>query len=196
MMRGDILSLQYGLLGLLCYQDGSGYDMAKMFEGSLNFFWHAQSSQIYREFSRMEENGWVICESIIQDGRPNKKVYSITDSGREEFAKWLSEAAIELENPHNAMLMRVFFGANDPDATLKLLIKVRDKCKNDIEQYLPSTSEDANTYAGNVKDGQYKMKYWLMTQEFVTMQKMAMIEWAERNIARLEEDINKERTLK
>ena len=186
------MSLPYGLLGLLGYQDGSGYDMAKMFEGSLNFFWHAQSSQIYREFSRMEEKGWVTCKNIVQDGRPNKKVYSITDSGREEFARWLSEATLELENPHNAMLMRVFFGANDPDATLELLIKVRDQCIKDIETKRPKTSQDANTYADITENGQQKLKYWLMTQEFVTMQKMAMIEWAERNIARLEEDISKE----
>ncbi len=190
------MSLPYGLLGLLQYQDGSGYDMAKMFEGSLNFFWHAQSSQIYREFARMEEKGWVTCQSIIQDGRPNKKVYSITDAGREEFARWLSEAELEPENPHNVVLMRVFFGSGDPAATLSIMKKVRDKCKSDIEQYLPLTSKNASEYAEITEDGQRKMKYWLMTQEFVTMQKTAMINWAERNIARLEEEINKEGTPK
>lgn len=180
------MSLPYGLLGLLSYQDGSGYDMAKMFEGSLNFFWHAQSSQIYREFSRMEEKGWVTCKSIVQDGRPNKKVYSITDTGREELSTWLSEASLELENPHNAMLMRVFFGANDPDATLKLLIKFRDQCKEDIAIKRPKTSQNANTYANMTEDGEQKLEYWLMTRDFVTMQKKAMIEWAEHCIAHLE----------
>ena len=188
------MSLPYGLLGLLHYQDGSGYDMAKMFEGSLNFFWHAQSSQIYREFSRLEEKGWVTCQSIIQDGRPNKKVYSITNAGREEFARWLSEESLEFENPHNAVLMRIFFGSDSPKATLALLKKVRDKCKSDIEQYLPATSQNASAYAEITSDGQRKMKYWLMTQEFVTMQKTAMIDWAERNIARLEQDMSKEGT--
>lgn len=188
------MSLPYGLLGLLHYQDGSGYDMAKKFEGSLNYFWHAQSSQIYREFSRMEEKGWVSCQSIIQDGRPNKKVYSITDAGREEFARWLSEAALELENPHNAVLMRVFFGSGDPKATLKLLKKIRDQYRNDIATYRTKTTQDANEYATITENGRRELKYWLMTQECVTMQKTAMIDWAERCIAQLEEDENKEKT--
>lgn len=186
------MSLPYGLLGLLSYQDGTGYDMAKMFEGSLNFFWHAQSSQIYREFSRMEEKGWVSCESIVQDGRPNKKVYSITESGRDEFTRWLSEAEFELVSPHNSMLMRVFFGANDPDATLLLLKKVRDQCKKDIATKHPEASQNASAYAEITKDGQLQQKYWLMTRDFVTMQKKATIEWVERCIAHLEGKIGED----
>ena len=72
------MSLPFGLLGLLTYQDSTGYDLTKLFEESLNNFWHAQSSQIYRELERMERKGWVTSRNIIQDKRPNKRVYSIT----------------------------------------------------------------------------------------------------------------------
>ena len=184
------MSLPFGLLGLLNYQDLTGYDLTKMFEGSLNFFWHAQSSQIYRELGRMEKLGLVASRNIIQDGRPNKRLYSITDAGRKEFIEWLSDAKVEFENPHHAVLMRVFFGSDDPEATLELMIKIRDQCKKDIATNRPKASLNADAYATIAKDGQKKLKYWLMTRDFVTMQKKAMIEWAENCISQLEKEEN------
>lgn len=40
------MSLSYGLLGLLNYFPMSGYDLKKIFDDSINFFWAAQTSQI------------------------------------------------------------------------------------------------------------------------------------------------------
>jgi len=122
------MSLQHGLLGLLKYESRTGYELTKIFEASLNHFWHAQSSQIYRELNRMEDKGWVASKSIIQDKRSNKRVYSITEDGRTVLIEWLRGNALLFENPHDPMLIRVFFGASAPDVTLDLLKKCRDIC--------------------------------------------------------------------
>ncbi len=182
------MTLQYGLLGLLTYQDATGYDLSKLFRGSLNFFWHAQNSQIYRELGRLEERGLVVSRNVIQSDRPNKKVYSITDLGRKEFSDWLSEAKVEIENPHIAMLMRVFFGSDDPEATIKLLRDFRDQTRVSIGVKRPQAQKNAAAYAHIAKGGEEKSKYWLMTMDFVTMQKLAMIEWAENCISQLKKE--------
>ena len=49
--------LKYGILGLLNYQDMTGYEVMEVFRDSLRFFWSAQTSQIYREMQGMEKNG-------------------------------------------------------------------------------------------------------------------------------------------
>jgi len=47
----------------------------------LEFFWQARHSQIYPELARLEEKGLVTHQVVEQQDRPDKKVYSVTDSG-------------------------------------------------------------------------------------------------------------------
>ncbi|MDR0221438.1 MAG: PadR family transcriptional regulator, partial [Lachnospiraceae bacterium] len=85
------MSLKHGLLGLLSYGRMTGYELDKAFKDSLNFFWQAQTSQIYRELKAMEKAGWLTSEIVFQTSKPNKKLYAITDSGRLEFHRWIAE---------------------------------------------------------------------------------------------------------
>ena len=73
--------LKHGILGLLSYGSMSGYDISRTFKDSLNYFWTAQTSQIYRELQTLKEKGWANNEIVEQKGKPDKKVFSITESG-------------------------------------------------------------------------------------------------------------------
>ena len=59
--------LKHGILGLLNYGDMSGYEIREVFKDSLNYFWTAQTSQIYRELGVLEKNGWIVKQTIEQD---------------------------------------------------------------------------------------------------------------------------------
>ena len=39
----------------------------------------------------MEDDGWVHVDAIAQRGRPDKKVYDVTDAGRAELTRWIAE---------------------------------------------------------------------------------------------------------
>lgn len=185
------MSLPFGLLGLLSYNDSTGYDLTRMFEDSLNNFWHAQSSQIYRELKRMEEQGLVSSRSIIQDGRPNKRLYSITGDGRRELARWLGEGRLEYENPHFSMLMRVFFGADAPEATLALLKACKNQCENIIEANCAKNQKSIESYSSLINNGRERSKYWAMTLDLSIREAKATIEWAESCITQIEEEVAK-----
>jgi len=185
------MSLSLGLLGLLTYEDSTGYDLAKVFDDSLNNFWHAQSSQIYRELKRMEDAGWVSSQHVIQEGRPNKRIYSITDAGRDELAKWLTDGNSPSENPHQAILLRVFFGAEAPEATLALLRDFRDRCQAAFDANCAGIRRNIDSYATLVDDGQAKSKYWEMTLDFGMAMNRAMAEWANTCIAKIEQEVSK-----
>ena len=83
------MSLRHGILGLLNYYDMSGYDLMKLFESSLSYFWHVRTSQIYLELNKMTEDGLVISKTYVQDSRPNKKIFTITENGKNELKNWL-----------------------------------------------------------------------------------------------------------
>ncbi|MBI3213845.1 MAG: PadR family transcriptional regulator [Mycobacterium sp.] len=84
------MALPHAILVSLCEQTGSGYELARRFDRSIGYFWSATHQQIYRTLRTMEDDGWVLVNPVIQQGRPDKKVYSVSDIGRLELARWIS----------------------------------------------------------------------------------------------------------
>ena len=73
-------------LGILSLGDATGYEIKKIgAEGSFSFFSEASYGSIYPALGKLMEEGLVTCRAMAQDKRPDKKVYSLTESGREEL---------------------------------------------------------------------------------------------------------------
>ena len=69
-------------LGILSFGDATGYEIKKMAEeGLFSHFVEASYGSIYPALTRMTEEGLLTCRSESQDGKPDKKVYSITEAG-------------------------------------------------------------------------------------------------------------------
>jgi DNA-binding PadR family transcriptional regulator len=85
------MALEHAILVSLTERAGSGYELARRFDRSIGFFWAATHQQIYRVLRRMDEAGWVTRTEVAQDGRPDKKVYRVSATGREELTRWLAE---------------------------------------------------------------------------------------------------------
>ena len=104
--------LKYGVLGLLSYGDMTGYEIMAIFRDSLAFFWNASTSQIYRELQHLEDRGLATSCVQEQDGRPNRRVYSITEAGRGELSCWLDcgeDGALSDLRMRFPLLLRLFF---------------------------------------------------------------------------------------
>ena len=82
------MSIKFAILVALSDGPKSGYDVAKHFEQSVGFFWHARHSQIYRELGKLRDKQWAVSNEIAQTGKPNRVVYSITDAGRDALRAW------------------------------------------------------------------------------------------------------------
>jgi len=85
------VALPHAILVSLCEQSGSGYELAHRFDRSIGYFWRATHQQIYRTLRVMEDDGWLSATLIVQRGRPDKKVYTVSDAGRAELARWIAE---------------------------------------------------------------------------------------------------------
>jgi|EndMetStandDraft_7_1072992.scaffolds.fasta_scaffold82356_2 DNA-binding PadR family transcriptional regulator len=85
------VALPHAILVSLSEQAGSGYELAHRFDRSIGFFWSATHQQIYRTLRAMENDGWVAATPVVQQGRPDKKVYTVADAGRVELARWIAE---------------------------------------------------------------------------------------------------------
>lgn len=77
-------------LSVLYEGEATGYDIRRMCtEGEFAYFIEASFGSIYPALAKLEEDGLVTSRTVPQDGKPARKVYSITDEGREAFAEEL-----------------------------------------------------------------------------------------------------------
>ncbi len=84
------MNTQTLILAILNTTDASGYEIKKYAsEGSFSYFVDISYGSIYPTLSRLEADRLVVGETQSQDGKPDKKVYSITDAGRDEFVNAL-----------------------------------------------------------------------------------------------------------
>src|SRR5256885_12604547 len=103
------MSLKHALLGLLTYHPMTGYEVKQFFDSSVQHFWNAELSQIYPTLKALEEQQFVEKHVEVQENRPNRKIYEITEAGRAEFARWarVSQPPADLRDP---FLIKAFFG--------------------------------------------------------------------------------------
>ena len=85
------MSLENALLGLLNHKPMTGYDLKKILDHPMGFFWAAQMSQIYRGLNTLEEKGLVKSEVEPQEKRPDRKVDQLTKEGKETLLNWLNK---------------------------------------------------------------------------------------------------------
>ncbi|KAB7739337.1 hypothetical protein F2P47_12970 [Parvibaculum sedimenti] len=71
------------LLSVLMSGPATGYDIKKVLENEVSEVVDVTISNIYPALNELAAEGLVSCERVEQENRPNKKVYAITDAGRE-----------------------------------------------------------------------------------------------------------------
>ena len=177
--------LKHGILGLLNYGSMTGYDIVHIFKDSLSYFWQAQTSQIYRELQTIKKNGWATDETIPQEGKPDKKVFTITESGKEELKRWLTDDSVEfgLRSP---LMMKTFFRG---ELSIDENIDYFEKLQNESYAFaykMSVTPPDTEKYAGMINDPM-KALYWKMIMEYGMMYSKMYRQWIEKCIRQLEE---------
>lgn len=149
------MALKYALLTLLAREPLSGYDLLTYFDGSVGFVWHATHPQIYGELERLRGEKLVSQKLVVQTGRPNKKVYSITPKGTQELLQWVATPAPE-KTMKDGMLLRAFsYGRIAPDVAVARLEEYRARHAERLARYrelteLVSASTDAAARLGSL----------------------------------------------
>ncbi|MBD0384000.1 PadR family transcriptional regulator [Paenibacillus sedimenti] len=103
------------ILGILMDGTKSGYDIKKDFETVFSYFYDASFGSVYPALKVMEKEELIVKETVIQEGKPNKHVYAVTDKGREAFHAYLRSPVTE-DIVRSDISTRLFFGQHaEPD---------------------------------------------------------------------------------
>ena len=82
------MALGDAILVCLTERPMTGYELAKTFDASIGYFWRADHQQIYRELARLRDRGHIQGREVVQSGKPNKLVYTLTSEGRVALRHW------------------------------------------------------------------------------------------------------------
>ena len=136
------MALDHAILVSLLEKPGSGYELARRFERSIGYFWTATHQQIYRVLKRMESDGWVDVRDVPQQGRPDKKEYSVAGPGRDALSLWLHEP-IEPESVRHDLAVKIRGAAfDDPAALISEVQRHRQAHTARLAHYLAGEARD------------------------------------------------------
>src|ERR1044072_380525 len=91
--EGGPMALRHAVLAALLDEELSGYQLVKAFDLGVANFWHAQPQQVYAELTRLEKDGLITGREVVQDPRPNKRLFQVTDAGLAELDRFAATAA-------------------------------------------------------------------------------------------------------
>ncbi len=101
------------ILGMLMESPMTGYQLKQKFAMSFSFFSGLSYGSIYPALKKMAENGLITLTVEHRDGTPDRKVYTITDAGREAFLHSLT-GPMMLDRNRSNFLTRLFFYSHLP----------------------------------------------------------------------------------
>lgn len=149
-------TLKYAILGLVCREPITGYDITKEFNNNkLANFWYAKHSQVYPELSRLLDEGSLTCEVMIQGEKMEKKLYSITELGKKELMEWLLEDEPLGPTPKDVFRLRTYFSD----------FMSRDELKTHLLSQIDK-HEAKREYLKNIMLSNYPSCPGLMSKEF------------------------------
>jgi PadR family transcriptional regulator AphA len=112
-------------LAVLSKGEASGYEIKKAFEeGPFAHFQTASFGAIYPALARLTEDGMVTHTEHAQDGRPDKKLYRLTPSGKEALLATL-EISPGPDQIRSDLLFLLFFAEHLAPTRIVKLIDAR-----------------------------------------------------------------------
>ena len=175
------MALEHAILVALAERAGTGYELARRFDKSIGQFWTATHQQIYKVLGRMEADGWLAGTHVAQDGRPDKKVYELTDAGRAELAEWLSRPAAP-EATRSELAVKIRGAAyGDAGAVLAEVRRHRELRAQRLEAYLANEKRE---FPDPTRLRGARLHQWLVLRGGITLER-GLIDWYDDVLAGL-----------
>lgn len=109
------------ILGILQNEPRTGYEINEIIKNQLSHFFDGTYGMIYPTLKKLENDGLVEKKQVLQDGKPNKNIFSITKKGEQAFQSAMLEP-LEKEIFKSDFLLKMYFSRGLTDQTTYNLI--------------------------------------------------------------------------
>jgi DNA-binding PadR family transcriptional regulator len=171
------------LLGVLSLKPMSGYEIRQMMEQSTANFWSESFGQIYPALKSMLADDLVeiVAEAKITQNAKGRKVYRITQAGRDRLRAWLEVPARPQVN-RDELLLKVFFGDQaEPGVIAAQVQRSRERFEADLERYQATQRKIEALYGDHPA-----MPYWRMTVRYGQAEARMVMAWCDETLKQLQ----------
>ena len=118
--------MRFPLLALLAQGPAHGYELKQALEQRFGAVLPPlNAGQIYTTLSRLQRDGLVDDDAVAQNGRPNKRVYRLTDAGQAELRTWVQDSTPQTRLKDDFFIKLVLARAAGIADPLELIAKQR-----------------------------------------------------------------------
>ena len=169
-----------------------GYEIKQVMDGSTSFFWQAKLSQIYQTLKSLEEEGLVISEIENQNEKPDRKRYTITNLGQDEFNTELNNPLKEISPKKDDLLLKLFFSASKPKKEIQSeLLYMKKLHEQQLKIYQTETKEIIQNAKKNDKCKPNDALLWEATRRLGEMYEETYIRWIDETNQIIERNFKK-----
>lgn len=171
--------IRFIILGLLNIKPMSAYDFDKILSNSIKSFYDIKQSHVYIEFKKLEADGFLASETIVTEANRTKKVFHITEKGKEFFHdknNSLDKAPERYLDIRALFLVRMFFGEFlDDESNINFLQSLKTQTIHKIKETKDKQAiiENAPSKHSNIRN----KWYWNSTAEFGLSFYRLLLEW-------------------
>lgn len=95
------------ILGLLLLSSRTIYQLRERIDKGLHLMYSSSMGSIQAGIKKLQQGGYIRFEEVVENGK-YKKIYSITEAGRQHFLAWVN-SPIEMQNIKIPELVKVYF---------------------------------------------------------------------------------------
>lgn len=145
MSRGQprLTTTSYAILGLLCLDEWSAYELARQMERSLRFIWPRAQSAIYLEPAKLVDAGYASMRVVAAGPSRTKSAYQATPAGRRAFRAWLGQPSAPPQFESEAFVRFMFAD----QGSLEDLRRVLDDLTAHVDTLQEQLAAIATSYA-------------------------------------------------
>jgi PadR family transcriptional regulator AphA len=159
----------------------SGYDIRKFVQENIGYFWKESYGQIYPMLKRMAAQGLVEARIERTNGKPDRQVYSLTQSGRAELEAWMGQPPA-VPSPRNELLLKLFFGARGKTEDM---VRHVEGFRRRHEEFLQEYSR-LEEWLNREQANHAGLPYWLVTLDYGKRYSRMALDWSESALRALQ----------
>ena len=133
------MAAEHAILGLLALSEsgmGHGYGLARQFspEAPLGNVVRLEPGMVYHHLKKLERLGWVTAVPETGSGRPTRRLFALSSSGRAELQRWLAEPVARTREIRLDFLVKLYLALLlDPALAVRLVDEQRQLCARLVE---------------------------------------------------------------